>query len=105
MPTHARREDELIRLFLSAYRGGDWKDCRVEWLDRVADRSVEALAPEIRWADSRSNTRSLSRSSATVGTSRDLRRFSRLKQIGHCFMTDGLPTSMFRGTPSALAVR
>lgn len=44
MPTTSRPEDNLIRLFLSAYENDAWAGCRTNWLDQQQDGAVEVLA-------------------------------------------------------------
>ena len=43
MPTSSRREDAIIKLFVSAYEDCAWKDSHIDWLDRAQDGDVEAL--------------------------------------------------------------
>ena len=43
MPTSSRREDAIIKLFVSAYEDCAWKNSPIEWLDRVTDGTVDAL--------------------------------------------------------------
>ena len=43
MPTSKRREDAIIKLFVSAYEDCAWKDSHIVWLDRAKDGAVEAL--------------------------------------------------------------
>lgn len=44
MPTTTRREDQIIRWFLSAYEAGSWADSKIEWPDKIQDKGVDALA-------------------------------------------------------------
>jgi hypothetical protein len=44
MPTRSRRENEIIRIFLSAYENDSWADSEKEWLDEELDGAVEVLA-------------------------------------------------------------
>ncbi len=44
MPTKSRRDDTLIKLFLSAYENGSWADAEIDWLDKRIDGAVDALA-------------------------------------------------------------
>lgn len=72
MPTSNRREDALIELFLSAYRENAWKGCRIDWLDRVQDGAVEALATR---ADNRTLAIEHTLIESFVGEREDLERF------------------------------
>jgi hypothetical protein len=44
MPTKSRREDALIKLFLSAYDDDRWTNCTLDWLDQQHDGAVEVRA-------------------------------------------------------------
>lgn len=44
MPTKPRREDTLIKMFLSAYENDTWTGCQTDWLDQQQDGTVEVLA-------------------------------------------------------------
>ena len=44
MPTTTRREDQIIRWFLSAYEAGSWADSKIEWPDKIQDKGIDALA-------------------------------------------------------------
>ena len=43
MPTSKRREDAIIKLFVSAYEDCAWKASHIVWLDHETDGSVDAL--------------------------------------------------------------
>ena len=42
MPTSVRREDAIIKLFVSAYEDNAWKDSCIKWLDKLKDGAVDA---------------------------------------------------------------
>ena len=43
MPSKSRREDAIIKLFVSAYAESAWKGSHIRWLDRERDGAVDAL--------------------------------------------------------------
>ena len=43
MPSKSRREDAIIKLFVSAYADSAWKGSHIRWLDRERDGAVDAL--------------------------------------------------------------
>ena len=43
MPSKRRREDPIIKLFVSAYADSTWKDSHIRWLDRARAGAVDAL--------------------------------------------------------------
>jgi hypothetical protein len=44
MPTGSRREDEFIRLFISAYQDRSWAKATIAWPDKEFDNTVDAIA-------------------------------------------------------------
>jgi hypothetical protein len=44
MPTIPRREDALIRMFISAFEEGAWADATLDWCDQRQDGAVEVVA-------------------------------------------------------------
>ncbi|MCY3756936.1 MAG: hypothetical protein OXG96_04370 [Acidobacteria bacterium] len=43
MPSRGRREDAIIKLFVSAYEDFAWKNSCICWLDRAIDGAVDAF--------------------------------------------------------------
>jgi len=50
VPTNSRREDAIIKRFLSGYENHSWADAEIDWLDKRIDGAVEVRA--IRRSDS-----------------------------------------------------
>ena len=44
MPTTPRREDALIRMFLSVHEDGSWASASLDWRDQKEDGAVEVIA-------------------------------------------------------------
>ena len=78
MPTKARREDFLIRRFLSAYDNDRWADCRMDWLDQQQDGAVEVLATR---NDGRTLAIEHTLIESFIGEREDLERFKRFLRI------------------------
>ena len=78
MPTSSRREDAIIKFFVSAYEDCAWKNSRIDWLDRVTDGAVEALVTR---TDGKTLAIEHTLIESFVGEREDLERFKSFLRI------------------------
>ena len=78
MPTSSRREDAIIKLFVSAYEDYAWKDSCIKWLDKLKDGAVDALVTR---TDGKTLAIEHTLIGSFVGEREDLKRFESFLDI------------------------